>query len=281
MTVDTEARKHIAKAKEYLAKGDEFYLHAATEMELAREAGATWVEIGDALGRDKSWCRKIAAWAKIPANKRVGATPFAEPGREPREVRAAKALLRDGDVQAIVNDLPKEAVYEIEKAVASRLGTPITPSTPVDPGMVVRAFDALPSDERERVVQDIVQHKEFAEAVKSNPVVRDEMVVRVMGTPAERKERAEETQRTQIKKNPLHGWTQVNDGLADANRGLVNALDALTKLIMAGEFDPDSDPLGVTHSRAAMIGRSVVEIEAAWGHTPITDKIEELRGERV
>jgi len=284
VTVDQTATQHLVKAKEYLAKGEEFYRHAAAEIELAKESGATWTEIGDALDRSDWWCQQIVNWAKTPANSKSGrSAPFGGEDRNAISDNAkAKRVLSDPErVQSLVNALPKEAVYEVEKAVANRLGAPITQSTPVDPGMVVRAFDALPTEERERVVQDIVQHKEFAEAVKANPVVRDEMVVKVMGTPAERKERAEETQRTTIKKNPLLGWTQVNDGLADANRGLLNALDALTKLILAGDFDPDSDPLGVSHSRAQMIGRSVVEIEAAWGHTPITDKIEELRGERV
>lgn len=282
MTINKSAQDHIAKAKEYIAKGDEYYIHAASEMELAREAGATWVEIGDALGRSERWCRAITSWAKLPANERSSTTAWESSDKI--DLRKAKAVLRDPDkVQDVVDALPREAVYEIEKAVANRLGSPITGASPVDatPRAVVQAFDSLPSKERERVVQDIVQHREFAEAVNASPAVRDEMVVKVFGTPSARKERAEENERKAIESNPVHAWRPIVDAFGDANRALTHALDGLVKLVINRGVDPEEDPLGVAHSRAEMVGRSIYEIEMAWGETPITDKIEELRGSRV
>lgn len=52
---------HLALAKEYIAKGDDYYSRAAAEIVAAKEEypELTWVEIGRRLGRDESWVRRL------------------------------------------------------------------------------------------------------------------------------------------------------------------------------------------------------------------------------
>jgi hypothetical protein len=100
--VNKQAEAHLAKAKEYVAKGEQFYRMAAEQMRATKEAGATWVEIADGLGRSESWVRDTVAWHETPANNRRGPTPFAgkdAPGE--RNERATRQVLRDSSLEEI------------------------------------------------------------------------------------------------------------------------------------------------------------------------------------
>jgi len=99
--VNDQAAKHLAKAEGYLDKGDGWYRKAGEEILAAREAGASYAECGDRLGRSKSWCEKIAAWAKVPANGASAPTPFAEPGRDNPDLRGAKRILREAPLEQV------------------------------------------------------------------------------------------------------------------------------------------------------------------------------------
>lgn len=52
---------HLAKAKDYIAKGDDYYFKAAAEILAAKEERPelTWVEIGRQLGRSEAWVRRL------------------------------------------------------------------------------------------------------------------------------------------------------------------------------------------------------------------------------
>lgn len=106
--MNTTAEKHLKKAADYLGRGDEFYRHAAAEIELARESGATWVQCGDALGRSESWCVKIVNWAKRPANDLSCSTPWEN--NEAVDLRKSKQVLSGS---------PAKIAKEIAAAVAS------------------------------------------------------------------------------------------------------------------------------------------------------------------
>src|SRR5262245_54258390 len=93
--MNSKARAHLATAKGYIAKGDGYYEKAAKEIRAARDDGATWVEIGDALGHGEKWARYIVKWAETPANQRSRA-PYAVQGDivdDPRVLGHAKTVL--------------------------------------------------------------------------------------------------------------------------------------------------------------------------------------------
>lgn len=121
--MNQSAAKHLAKAETYLAKGEEFYVKAAAEMQSAKDAGATWVEIADALGREASWVRRIVSWAKTAANGEAAHPPFGGPAVRDRADRyAAKKVLADApmeQIEQIVAKLPPERQSQIAAAAGS------------------------------------------------------------------------------------------------------------------------------------------------------------------
>jgi hypothetical protein len=121
--MNQSAERHLTKAETYLGKGEAWYRKAGAEIAAAKEAGATWTEIGDRLDRSKSWCQKVIAWAESPANAGSVPTPFTEPGREPTDVRGAKRVLREApleQVEQIISALPKERQQAIAAATGDR-----------------------------------------------------------------------------------------------------------------------------------------------------------------
>lgn len=94
------AEKHLAAAKDYVAKGEQFYRKAAAEMVAAKNEGATWVEIGDGVDRSDEWCKVVVAWAKTPANSNKSTLPFSEPQGAVAQ-RHARSVLRQADAEAL------------------------------------------------------------------------------------------------------------------------------------------------------------------------------------
>jgi hypothetical protein len=237
------ASKHLDKAEVYFAKGDSWYAKAADEIIAAQKADPrlSLREIGERFGKGHKWVGSIVTW-------RTSGSP--ESGIDWRRGSHGTA------------DEIREGAMKLSQT---------------DPGIVVRMFDGLTPEKREMVVQDLVQHREFADAVKSNPVVRDEMLINVLGTDEQRKERKEERQREDIATHGVHGWRLIIDAFGEANLGLIHAIDGFVKLDSNRGVNSDEDPLNLAKGRAEMIGRSIYEIELVWGETPISDKIEELR----
>jgi len=112
-----EAQKHLVKAGKLIAKGDGFYREAGAEIALAREAGATWTVIGDALGRSSSWCKTVAEWSKTPANDGpTSFTPYSGTGRPHQDKVATRKVLREApvdEVEKLLDELPAERKAEI------------------------------------------------------------------------------------------------------------------------------------------------------------------------
>lgn len=58
-------KDHLAKAREYIGRGEEFYRKAAEEIAAARLEGYTWPAIASGVGRSQSWCKELVAKSKI------------------------------------------------------------------------------------------------------------------------------------------------------------------------------------------------------------------------
>jgi hypothetical protein len=88
------AKAHLARAKEYVAKGEQFYRKAAEQIMAARSEGSTWTEINSGLGRGEKYAERIVKFCETPAKERAGTAPFSEPG-EKAVTRHAKQALRE------------------------------------------------------------------------------------------------------------------------------------------------------------------------------------------
>jgi hypothetical protein len=118
--VNEAASTHCRKAKEYVGRGEEYYRKAAAEMRAAKDAGATWTEIADAIGRSDRWCERIVAWAESPGNTATDTSPWSED--TPRRQRdMARQVLREAPVEQIeqiMSDLPPERRAAVSRALA-------------------------------------------------------------------------------------------------------------------------------------------------------------------
>lgn len=141
--MNTQAEKHLAKAEGYLAKGEAWYRKAADEMRAAKNEGAIWPEIGDRLGRSKSWCERIVAWAESPANDASAPTPFAEPGRDTPDVRGFKRVLAEAPMEQIetsLADLSPERRAQFQQAL-HETHPALTKRPPLGVGDNIRRFE--------------------------------------------------------------------------------------------------------------------------------------------
>jgi hypothetical protein len=110
----------LAEAKGFLARGEEFYRKAAEKMRAAKDEGATWAEIGEALGHSKSWAERIVSWHETPANSASRTAPFTEPTGVQAK-RHAKVVLRDLPAEEIAETLLADPVVRAKVTRATRI----------------------------------------------------------------------------------------------------------------------------------------------------------------
>jgi hypothetical protein len=115
--MNAEARRHAEAALAAVGRGDDYYRDAAREMRAAKDAGATWEEIGDVIGRGRDWCRRIVSWAESPANS--GATTPWEPEAAVSERRLRHELQTapEEQIERVVAGLPPERRATISRAI--------------------------------------------------------------------------------------------------------------------------------------------------------------------
>jgi hypothetical protein len=106
--MNASAEQHLAKAKDYIGKGDEFYRKARPEILAARKNGANTSEIARYLAHSRTWVDDILAWD--------GKGTLYGDDTKRRQIRQAKQVLRESpDVVAALTprelDLVAEAVH--------------------------------------------------------------------------------------------------------------------------------------------------------------------------
>lgn len=245
-------KQHFRKAREYVAKGDEFYGKAADELiaaNVGQPNGPTWTAAAAEIGKSDQWVRRlVTSRTNFDAGVEEGFQVDWERGSH-----GTKAEIREG----------------VKRLAAT------------DPSIVTEILDTMPEEQREMVAQEIAQREDFAEAVKSNEVVRDTLILGVLGTEEQQQEKRDEAHRSLIAKHPMFGWGDVSEGLTLAIRGVSNGVNALVKLAINSRVSQDDDVLQVARGKAEDLGHRIHELEMAWGETPISDAIEELRPDRV
>jgi hypothetical protein len=107
---------HLAKAREYIGKGEQFYRQAAEEIMAARGEGWPWPAIGEALGREKSWAERLVAWS-TDRSARAAVSPFGGESENRRKATAhARTVLRESSpeqIKQVLADLPRGQVQAL------------------------------------------------------------------------------------------------------------------------------------------------------------------------
>lgn len=110
------ARQHLATAREFVAKGEEYYRKAAVEMIAAQKEGASQREIAEVLGRSQSWVAKIISWHRDDSGPE---SPFGGEISDQRMDRAARQVLRESTPREIAEMLKEPEIHrKVERAVA-------------------------------------------------------------------------------------------------------------------------------------------------------------------
>ena len=105
---------HLQKAREYVARGDEFYAKAADEIIAAMAADSTlsYRQIAETVGRSATWCKTIVSWRTN--GQRADETPFSGSEYASRQAEShAKRVLREAtpeQLEDIVSSLPNPAI---------------------------------------------------------------------------------------------------------------------------------------------------------------------------
>lgn len=114
---------HLARAKEYIAKGDGYYARAVDEIRSAQRQDPTlsYREIGERVGKSATWCSKLVQAA---TSDEALEAPFGGDYNAPSRKAGAKKVLREADddtVTEIVAALPTEAVRRIAAKSTERI----------------------------------------------------------------------------------------------------------------------------------------------------------------
>lgn len=114
----------IDRAREYIAKGEEFYAKAADEIVAAFEEGMSFPTIARELGRSVSWVKELAAWRRSgtpgPNSQDPLPTPFAGQYEE-RIERAGRQAVRERPevIVEMVEELHDNPAFQAAVASAS------------------------------------------------------------------------------------------------------------------------------------------------------------------
>jgi hypothetical protein len=118
--MNRKASKHLDKAVEYVAKGDEFYAKAADEILAAQKADSTLSnrEIGERFDHSEAWVRELVRWRTSSTTSR---TPYSETGRPHQDLVATKKVLGDPITRRkALAGLPASDAAEVMETLGSR-----------------------------------------------------------------------------------------------------------------------------------------------------------------
>lgn len=100
--MNKQAENHLAKAKDYIVKGDEYYRKAKPEIHAAQEKGANTSEIARFLSMSRTWVTDVLAWDG------KGTLYGKDTGR--RQIDQAKQLVREAPHALIADDASRASL---------------------------------------------------------------------------------------------------------------------------------------------------------------------------
>jgi hypothetical protein len=146
---------HIELAREFIAKGEEFYAKAADEIGawLAEDLARTQRQAAAALGRSQSWVQRLVTWRTSDSDTHQP-TPFAGEYEE-RIERAGKQALRQAPevIAEMVEELHDDPAFRAAVASASSR---------------IEAKTEQRADERERVQRGVTEQEQEFERLRKD-----------------------------------------------------------------------------------------------------------------
>lgn len=107
---------HLARAKDYIAKGEDYYRKAAGEIVAAMrdDPALSQREIGAQVGKSRDWVGRLVRWH---TNGDRDHAPFAAPGQqESRDRSSTRKVLRDpGQRREVIESLEPEERAEVAR----------------------------------------------------------------------------------------------------------------------------------------------------------------------
>lgn len=109
---------HLANAREYIAKGDDYYGKAADEILAAQAEDPTlgYREIGERIGRSHQWCRRLVQ--SRTSVTRADDEPLVvdwQSGSNKRDEVAAKVLKDPEQRKQVIASMPAEALDDLQR----------------------------------------------------------------------------------------------------------------------------------------------------------------------
>jgi hypothetical protein len=118
--MNQSAERHLAKAEEYVGKGEEFYRKAAAEIAAAKEADSTLSNkaVGERLGYSGEWVASLLRWRE---DGHTGSRFTAQVDQTAggRNIRGAQKVLREApmeQIEQIISELPASRQRQIGAA---------------------------------------------------------------------------------------------------------------------------------------------------------------------
>lgn len=110
----------LERAKQYIAKGDDFYAKAADDIIAAMEEDTTlsYRQVAERVGKSDKWVRQLVTARTTADDGRTIEHPFAD---SQRPIQATKQVLReasDEQLLEIVSQLPSEQKTKLAEAIS-------------------------------------------------------------------------------------------------------------------------------------------------------------------
>lgn len=102
--MNEQAEQHLTKAKDCIARGDQFYREAKVEIDAAIAAGASQREVARFLARSHTWVQNVLAWD--------GTGTLYGNDTERRQIDMAKQVLNESP-DAVLDKLSDETLEQV------------------------------------------------------------------------------------------------------------------------------------------------------------------------
>lgn len=121
-TLTKQAQKHLDRARENIAKGEDFYRTAAKEIAAAMKADPdlTHAAVGEQVGKHQTWVTKLLRWSE--ADDHQDGAPFGGKGQDIAQTksRTRKAAREHPEIIAeAITEAPPAAQRKIADSIAA------------------------------------------------------------------------------------------------------------------------------------------------------------------
>ncbi|MDH4159263.1 MAG: hypothetical protein OEV62_03325 [Actinomycetota bacterium] len=161
--MNKSAEQHLAKAKDYIAKGDEFYRKSKPEIDAAVAKGANTSEIARYLSRSRTWVVDVLAWD--------GTGTLYGKDTDDRQMRQARQVVRES-ADDLISSLPDDQLERLAQAAHNEQIERIRKSGDTSQSVNMAAAGEQMRDARDRSVMPILNLNHALSALRIADPIR-------------------------------------------------------------------------------------------------------------